>query len=224
MLRKLRSQLSYANVAATLALVLAVGGGSAYAAAKIRASDIGYHAVTALEAQLQRGHRVEGQEQRALGQGPARQLDRDRGCPQRHAQVRGLRHGPAPAGPEGRPGRRRHRAARHALGGRRAHERPGRHGGDRGRGRHVHRHVQPGREQVRDRRHRRDGRRRRRRHRDRRPGRQRRSRSRSARATRPASRRSGRSTSPSSASGARGRAGAGTPAPVRAAPADNRVR
>ncbi len=47
MLRKLRSQLSYANVAATLALVLAVGGGSAYAAAKIRASDIGYHAVTA---------------------------------------------------------------------------------------------------------------------------------------------------------------------------------
>jgi hypothetical protein len=47
MLRKLRSQLSYSNVVATLALLLAVGGGTAYAAAKIRKSDIGYHAVTA---------------------------------------------------------------------------------------------------------------------------------------------------------------------------------
>jgi hypothetical protein len=47
MLRKLRPQLSYANVAATLALVLAVGGGSAYAAKRIRAHQIGYHAVTA---------------------------------------------------------------------------------------------------------------------------------------------------------------------------------
>jgi hypothetical protein len=47
MLRKLRSQLSYANVAATLALVLAAGGSTAYAAAKIRRSDIGYHAVSA---------------------------------------------------------------------------------------------------------------------------------------------------------------------------------
>ena len=46
MLRRLRSQLSYANVAATLALVLAVGGGSAYAAARIGSSQIGYHAVT----------------------------------------------------------------------------------------------------------------------------------------------------------------------------------
>ena len=46
MLRRLRSQLSYANVAATLALVLAVGGGSAYAAARITSSQIGYHAVT----------------------------------------------------------------------------------------------------------------------------------------------------------------------------------
>jgi hypothetical protein len=46
MLRKLRSRLSYANVAATLALVLAAGGGTAFAAAKIRKSDIGYHAVT----------------------------------------------------------------------------------------------------------------------------------------------------------------------------------
>jgi hypothetical protein len=46
MLRKLRSQLSYANVAATLALVLAVGGGTSYAVTKIRARDIGYHAVT----------------------------------------------------------------------------------------------------------------------------------------------------------------------------------
>lgn len=47
MLRKLRSQLSYANVAATLALVLAVGGSSAYAVSKIRTRHIGYHAVTA---------------------------------------------------------------------------------------------------------------------------------------------------------------------------------
>jgi hypothetical protein len=46
MLRKLRSQLSYANVAATLALVVAIGGGTTYAASQIRASDIGYHAVT----------------------------------------------------------------------------------------------------------------------------------------------------------------------------------
>ena len=46
MLRKLRPQLSYANVAATLALVLAVGGGTSYAVTKIRARDIGYHAVT----------------------------------------------------------------------------------------------------------------------------------------------------------------------------------
>jgi len=47
MLRKLRSQLSYANVAATLALLIAVGGGSAYAASQIRSRDIGRHAVTA---------------------------------------------------------------------------------------------------------------------------------------------------------------------------------
>lgn len=47
MLRKLRSQLSYANVAATLALVIAVGGGSAYAAAKIGKADLAYHAVGA---------------------------------------------------------------------------------------------------------------------------------------------------------------------------------
>ena len=46
MLRKLRPHLSYANVAATLALVLAAGGSTAYAATKIRKSDIGYHAVT----------------------------------------------------------------------------------------------------------------------------------------------------------------------------------
>src|SRR5688500_16965935 len=46
MLRKLRPHLSYANVAATLALVLAAGGSTAYAAAKIGKSDIGYHAVT----------------------------------------------------------------------------------------------------------------------------------------------------------------------------------
>ena len=47
MLRKLRSQLSYANVASTLALLIAVGGGSAYAASQIRSRDIARHAVTA---------------------------------------------------------------------------------------------------------------------------------------------------------------------------------
>ena len=39
-------KLSYANVTATLALVLAVGGGSAYAAAQIGRDDIAYHAVS----------------------------------------------------------------------------------------------------------------------------------------------------------------------------------
>ena len=47
MLHKLRSRLTYANVASTLALVLAVGGGSAYAAARIGTSQIKYHAVSA---------------------------------------------------------------------------------------------------------------------------------------------------------------------------------
>jgi hypothetical protein len=47
MLRKLRPHLTYANVAATLALVIAVGGGSAWAAQKIRTRNIAYHAVTA---------------------------------------------------------------------------------------------------------------------------------------------------------------------------------
>jgi hypothetical protein len=47
MLRKLRPHLTYANVAATLALVIAVGGGSAWAAQKIRTRNLGYHAVTA---------------------------------------------------------------------------------------------------------------------------------------------------------------------------------
>lgn len=47
MLRRLRPHLSYANVAATIALVLAVGGSSAYAVSKVRTRDLGYHAVTA---------------------------------------------------------------------------------------------------------------------------------------------------------------------------------
>jgi hypothetical protein len=47
MLRKLRPHLTYANVAATLALVIAVGGGTAWAAQKIRTRNIAYHAVTA---------------------------------------------------------------------------------------------------------------------------------------------------------------------------------
>ena len=42
----LRSRLTYANVVSTLALALAVGGGTAYAASKIGTSDIRYHAVT----------------------------------------------------------------------------------------------------------------------------------------------------------------------------------
>ena len=46
MLRKLRSRLTYANVVSTIALLLAVGGGTAYAAAKIGTKDIRYHAVT----------------------------------------------------------------------------------------------------------------------------------------------------------------------------------
>jgi hypothetical protein len=43
----LRQHLSYANVAATIALVIAVGGGSAWAVDKVRTRDIAYHAVTA---------------------------------------------------------------------------------------------------------------------------------------------------------------------------------
>lgn len=46
MLRKLRSRMTYANVVSTLALALAVGGGTAYAATKIGTSNIRYHAVT----------------------------------------------------------------------------------------------------------------------------------------------------------------------------------
>jgi len=46
MLRQLRARLSYANVVSTIALVAAVGGGTAYAATKIGTKDIRYHAVT----------------------------------------------------------------------------------------------------------------------------------------------------------------------------------
>jgi hypothetical protein len=46
MLRKLRSRLTYANVVSTFALVLAVGGGTAYAATRIDTKNIRYHAVT----------------------------------------------------------------------------------------------------------------------------------------------------------------------------------
>jgi len=46
MLRKLRSRMTYANVVSTIALALAVGGGTAYAATKIGTSNIRYHAVT----------------------------------------------------------------------------------------------------------------------------------------------------------------------------------
>lgn len=42
----IRSKLSYANVTSTLALVLAIGGGTAFAATKIGSDQIRYHAVT----------------------------------------------------------------------------------------------------------------------------------------------------------------------------------
>ncbi len=43
---RFREHLTYANVTATLALVLALGGGTAWAASKIRTRHLGYHAVT----------------------------------------------------------------------------------------------------------------------------------------------------------------------------------
>jgi hypothetical protein len=46
MLRRIRPHLTYANVVATLALVVAIGGGTAYAASKIGTKQIAYHAVT----------------------------------------------------------------------------------------------------------------------------------------------------------------------------------
>jgi len=46
MLRALQDRLTYANVVATLALVLAVGGGAAYAASKIEGSDIRKRSLT----------------------------------------------------------------------------------------------------------------------------------------------------------------------------------
>jgi len=46
MLRKLRPRITYANVVSTIALALAIGGGTAYAATKIGTRNIRYHAVT----------------------------------------------------------------------------------------------------------------------------------------------------------------------------------
>src|SRR5688572_32513562 len=43
---RIREKLTYANVIATLALVLALGGGTAWAASKIRTRHLGFHAVT----------------------------------------------------------------------------------------------------------------------------------------------------------------------------------
>jgi hypothetical protein len=45
-IQRIRAKLTYANVTATLALVLALGGGTAWAASKIRTRQIAYHAVT----------------------------------------------------------------------------------------------------------------------------------------------------------------------------------
>ena len=47
MLRKLRARMTYANVVSTIALAIAIGGGTAYAATKIGTKNIRYHAVTA---------------------------------------------------------------------------------------------------------------------------------------------------------------------------------
>ena len=168
MLRKLRSHLSYANVVATLALVLAVGGGTAYAAAKIRSSDIGYHAVTAskltfnaVTASKVKNSALSGKDLRDSSIATA---------DVRNGTLRSedFAAGQLPQGPKGDQGAPATELHGTLLGGRSAHERPGRHRGERGRGRHVHRHVQPGREQVRDRRRPSPRRRRRRRHRDRR--------------------------------------------------------
>lgn len=46
MLRQLRSRLTYANVVSTIALVAAIGGGTAYAATRIGTDNIRYRAVT----------------------------------------------------------------------------------------------------------------------------------------------------------------------------------
>jgi hypothetical protein len=46
MLRRLHPRLTYANVVSTIALALAIGGGTAYAATKIGTKNIRYHAVT----------------------------------------------------------------------------------------------------------------------------------------------------------------------------------
>ena len=43
---RFREKLTYANVTATLALVLALGGGTAWAASKVRTRHLGHHAVT----------------------------------------------------------------------------------------------------------------------------------------------------------------------------------
>jgi hypothetical protein len=47
MLRRFRPRITYANVVSTIALGLAIGGGTAYAATKIGSGNIRYHAVTA---------------------------------------------------------------------------------------------------------------------------------------------------------------------------------
>ena len=71
MLGKLRPHLTYANVAATLALVIAVGGGSAWAAQKIRTRNIAYHAVTASKVNYNAISSWKVKEQLAGRQGPA---------------------------------------------------------------------------------------------------------------------------------------------------------
>jgi len=43
---RIREKLTYANVTATLALLLALGGGTAWAASKVRTRHLGFHAVT----------------------------------------------------------------------------------------------------------------------------------------------------------------------------------
>ena len=104
MLRKLRPRITYANVVSTLALGLAVGGGTAYAATKISTSNLRYHAVTGSKLATNAVTRIEGQEQRAVRLRPPRQLAHVRGHQQRHAAGDRLRRQPAPRGPKGDPG------------------------------------------------------------------------------------------------------------------------
>ena len=104
MLRKLRSRLTYANVVSTIALALAVGGGTAYAATKIGTQQHPLSRRHRVEGGDERGHRLEGQEQRALGRGHPRQLARAaRTCATARSQAVDFAAGQLPKGDKGDP-------------------------------------------------------------------------------------------------------------------------